>query len=352
MKRARIFGVRALALCALSSFAATIVNAQKAIEFIKAVPEAPAFTFLGVSPSKVDRPGNLRDLGLSLQNGIGKSGKAGDGFALDASVWNLIPRFDLPLERYRSRNPLWYMLGNLQASIATIRTAGDDGDLQAALGLKSVIVDRGDPMLDEALTQKLAAGLSRCRPAQPGAGQSAACVDSVTADVIGEYTATNWNRPQLAIAAAWGYRFDNAEIKRRAWMGSDVWLVGALPLGGRFQLLGQSKYQRLTAEDSLPSYENVTAALRAVGGSASFNAFVEIAHEWRTPINGGKSGVVLNKDVGGWSSGVEFRLAANTWISTGLGSQFTALKEPERTVVFAAIKWGISSQARLGKLSK
>lgn len=343
---------RAVAVFCLVSIATTSAKAQKAIEFLKSVPETPAFTFLGVTPGKIDQPGSLRDLGVSLKNGVGKDGKAMEGFALDASVWNLIPGFDIPLDKYRSKNPFPYMLANLQASIATVRSSGDSADLVAAFGLKAVIIDHGDPMLDTALTRKLAAGLRSCIPAQPGAGQSAACVDSVTADVIGSYTSSRWNATQLAFAVALGNRFENSEIRRSAATGWDAWLVGGVPLGNKIHLLGQTKYQRRTAEDTVPSYAALTAGVRAVGGSSTFNGFVELAHEWRTPKGGGKDGLLINKDVGGWSAGLEFRLAANTWVSTGVGSQYTALKEPERTVVFATVKWGLSSNSRLGKLSK
>lgn len=337
------------ALCA-SSVAPEAGTAQnKPVEFIKAVPNAPALSFLAVTPSKIERPGNLRDLGVAIMNGVGEDGKAQQGFVFDASVWNLIPGYDIPLDAYR-KNPVKYAIANLQASLGTVRTAGDSADLMGAFGVKAVIFDRGDPMLDPKVTKALAAGMKTCVPDQPGEGQSVACVDSVAADIVGKYTIRHWNASQLAVAAAWGTRFDNAEFDKGSYAGMDGWLVGAVAVGTNLQLLSQATYKQRTAFDSLPGYRALNTGVRLIGGSSTFNGFIEVAREWRTPKENAQRPLVVDENVSGWSAGTEFRLAANTWISTGLGTQFTALGKSDRTVVFANVKWGISSESRINKL--
>lgn len=338
------------AVCASSVLAAEQSASQtKPIEFIKAIPDAPAFTFLAVTPSKIERPGNLRDLGVAIMSGVGEDGRAQQGFAVDASVWNLIPGYDIPLDAYR-KNPVKYAMGNLQASIGTVRAAGDSSDLMGAFGLKAVIVDRGDPMLDPEVTRALASGLKTCVPDQPGQGETATCVDSVAADIVGNYTITHWNATQLAVAAVWGTRLQNAEIDRRSSAGMDGWMVGALAVGTNLQLLGQATYKQRTAFDSVPGYRALNTGVRLIGGSSTFNGFIEMAREWRSPGKEERRPLVVDRDVGGWSAGAEFRLAANTWIATGLGTRFTALDKPDRTEIFASVKWGISSESRINKL--
>jgi hypothetical protein len=328
--------------------APTAGSAQQPVEFLKAVPDAPAFTFLGVTPAKVDRPGSLRDLGVALTSGVGQDGKAQEGFALDASLWNLIPGYDIPLAEYKG-NRVKYAMANLQGSIATVRASGDSSDLMAAIGLRTVLYDGSDPLVDTAVTNGLARGLRDCPPSQPGQGPSLACVDSVTESVISE-ASKNWNAPLLAVAAAFGTRFENAEIDRSTSAGKDAWVVGAYGLGSSIQLLGQATYKDRPAVDTVPAYTAVNAAVRIIGGSPTFNAFAEWGREWRSADEDAGRPFVIDEEVGGWSAGLEFRLATNTWISTGVGTRFDAIASPDRTVVIANIKWGIASEARLANL--
>lgn len=352
MRRARSTGTGLLLAAALATLPAHARAQAGAAEFMKAVPDAPAFTFLSVTPSKIERPGNLRDLGVSVLSGLGEDGNPRQGIAIDASVWNLIPGYNVPLESYRS-SLLSYIMGNLQASFATAMSGGEPGDLSAAFGLKTVIVDQGDPLRSESVIQAVAAGLRACRDraSQPGMGAGLeACTDSVAEQNILEYTSEKWNAAQLAVAAAFGGRFLDREVDRGEYAGLDGWLTGSLPIGTKFQLLGQATYKHRTAVDTVPAYDALNTGVRLIGGSSTFNVFGELAREWRSPDGGGS--LVVDKEISGWSAGVELRIASNTWISTGLGTQFASLDQPDRTFVVANVKWGLSSRARLGTLQQ
>ena len=56
---------------------------------------------------------------------------------------------------------------------------------------------------------------------------------------------------------------------------------------------------------------------------------------------------MTKKHAGNWSAGVEFLATPNLWISTGVGDAYAAVEGPDRVVVFADIKWGLSQKARL-----
>jgi len=56
-----------------------------------AVPDAPAFTFLGVTPNSISRPGTARQLAVGQSNSIDSSGCAEQGIAIDFAPWFLIP---------------------------------------------------------------------------------------------------------------------------------------------------------------------------------------------------------------------------------------------------------------------
>lgn len=349
LRRARCAVAALAAVSALSMHRPDALAAQsRAVDFATALPASPAQAFLGAAPTQVQTPGNLRDFGAALLSAVGEEGRAEEGFALDASVWNLIPGFDVPLADYRT-NRLKYALANLQLSLATVRSGGADGDLRAAFGLKAVLLDQGDPLLSDDVTRRLAAGLAGCRPAQPGAGQSIACVDSVTADVIGEYTTARWNATQLSAAVAWGTRFPQAELGRGTYGGLDAWLLGAYGLGTRLQLIGQGVYKSRERADTVPQYQALNLGARLVAGSATFNAFGELAREWRSTSDQ-PGAVALDSDLGGWSAGVELRIAANTWLATGLGTRFDALATADRVVVIANIRWGVTSAARMDRM--
>jgi hypothetical protein len=317
---------------------------------MKAVPDAPAFTFLSVTPGRIERPGSVRDLGVAVLNGIGDDGNPTQGIAIDASLWNLIPGYDVPLATYQS-NRLAYILANLQASIGSAMAGGDSSNLNAAIGFKAVLVDQGDPLLSDSLVQAVAAGLASCRDEldQPGmSAQVAACNDSVAVQNIARYTGRRWNAAQLAVAAAAGASFLNGEVDRGEFSGMDAWLVGSLPVGSKLQVLGQATYKRRADVQTSPSYTAFNAGVRVIGGSSTFNLFGEWGREWRTADE--DNVVALDEDLSGWSAGIEFRLAPNVWIATGLGTHFDSLDQPDRTFLIANVKWGISDQARLANI--
>ena len=66
------------------------------------VPESPAFTFLGISPTKVSRASNARDLGAALLNSVDSTGHLLTGVALGATVWTLLPDINIGPETYRT----------------------------------------------------------------------------------------------------------------------------------------------------------------------------------------------------------------------------------------------------------
>ena len=317
------------------------------VEFVTAVPDAPAYTFLTVSPSQIQRPGTLRDLGVALLNGIGADGQAQQGFALDATTWTLVPGLSIGLERYRT-SPLAYMLANTQLSLATARSSGTGSDTDVALGVHITLLDRGDPMRDPAVTDRLGTDLLTCAPDQPGEELSLACVDSVTATAFASYTQEHWLQPRLSVATAVGGTFLDSDVRRSRSAGVEAWAVGALPILSRGQLVAQARVGQRPERDSIPAFCGADVAARLVLGSGTFNLFAEVVGEHRSF----EDEPLAVSDGGGlsWSGGLEFRMMPNTWVSTGFGSQYGVLGEPDRTLVFGHIRWGITSVERIGDL--
>src|SRR5690349_21759986 len=95
---------------------------SSAAQLTYAIPESPAFTFLGVAPTKVTRASSPRDLGAALTTAIDSTGRVVNGVAIGATVWTLLPDVAIPLRTYRS-NGFAYALANSHLSLGTARAS-------------------------------------------------------------------------------------------------------------------------------------------------------------------------------------------------------------------------------------
>lgn len=144
----------AVALC-LPTFAASaqMDESQKKESLVRAlqIPETPAFSILEVTPSEVTRPGTGRDLAVGLLQGLDAYGNMQSGIAFEFSPY-LINNRDISLSSYRE--DLWAKVASrTKLSFATSKGADEkDKSLRAALGLRTTLLDFGDPYLENAET--------------------------------------------------------------------------------------------------------------------------------------------------------------------------------------------------------
>lgn len=331
-----------------------VVLTQEVPEFLSAVPGTPALTFLGTSLSAVERPGNLRDLGVSIISGVG--GSSGQGFGLDASLWTLSPSLSISLQDYQD-SWLRYVLANTQISLGVVREDEEEADTEVALGIRATLVDRGDPMADPEFTEQLGNAVLSCAPDRPGQSRRVECVDSVTAAnfaAISEQSKTGWRRLRVSVAVASGGRLPETSFTRMRYGGLDSWLVAGVPALRYGHLAAQAKYRYRPTRDSVPTYSEWSLGARLFVGSPTFNAFGEYILAWRSPkeeSTGAEPAPRVDQRDGRWSVGFELRVASDLWISTGLGARYDALDRPDRSVVFANLKWGVASTNRINSLS-
>jgi len=323
----------------------TTAAAVEQAEFSGAVPESPAFTFLGVSPARIERPGAARDFALALLNGVDAAGRAQQGFALEVSPWYLVPGYAIGLDAYQ-RSWFKYMVANAQHSLGTARAAGDSGSTDLATGLRLTLLDRGDPMRSRAFTKALGDTVLRaCAPETPGVAVEPACVGKVAAAQFTAWTAGHWNARRLSFAVATGLRFVGSATGNSRYRGIRFWLAGANPIGRSGQAVAQVAYTQQPAEGGDSRFSRVSYGVRILAGSPSFNVFAELLGDSRFATSDG-----TNDKSGSWAGGIEARVGRNLWISTGLGSQFSTLRVPDRVIVIANVRWGIASAARLRSL--
>jgi hypothetical protein len=317
------------------------------------VPESPAFTFLGITPSKVTRSSNTRDLGATLINSIDSTGKMLNGVALSATLWTLLPNVDVNLKSYQHD---WktYALANAQLSFGAVRASGDTADTELALGLRTTFVDGSDPMRDPVFVHSLSAALTDCTtitrpPPFPGdpapvTPDSSAihCVEDANSALRTDWFKKNWNKPSLAWGVGLGWRVPRSEFGAMDAMGVSTWVSGSYPFGASGQLLGQLQFDHRTQRGTLGPTDVLTYGLRGSRGTKGYNLFFEVVgtERLKTAPQSSQSNVQ-------WSGGVEFQAGQDYWLSTGFGKRYTAFGEPDRVVLIANLRWGISSKTRL-----
>ena len=335
----------AVLLLALLAGLAPAALAQKPY----AIPEAPAFTFLGVTPARIDRPTTPRDFFTDVLSAVDSTGAVQQGFALDVAPWSLIPGLAIPLSEYQG-NPFKYALANTTVSLGTVRSAGSTAATDVGLGLRITLLNRGDPMTDPAFTSGLATALAPClatvMPDTPEE-QILTCAVNAVQPRRAAWLKDHWNQYAVSVAAATGLRLDESRFTDREFLGWAVWSTAALPfLNRRGQLLAQLRYERRNNLGAADEDTNLfTYGARAFYGSSTVNLFAEVVG-----INDSESVVHGEANSGRWSGGVEFRASDTLWLSTGFGSAFADAGMAEQTFLIAGLRWDIASRPRLTSL--
>lgn len=326
------------------------------------LPDAPAATFLGASAGSITRPATPRDLLFALSSGIDEHGNARQGFALEATPFALVPGFHVSLDRYREHGfAPSYLLANLQVSIAATRAAGDSGATEVAYGVHLIVLDDADPMRDDALLDELGDSVTSCRPRAPAPGIPPAdsarditpelrdiltgrrdarlrCLTQRTRTPVHRFVREHWNASAVSLAYAGGERFGGSLLARRRHLGDRIWGTAALRLGKHAQGALYADYTHQRPVDDQPAYDAATGGLRGTVGSPSIDAFGEWLVQWRAAT----SGVAARAHA--WSAGIEVRAADALWLSAGFGTRFARDAAPERVLLLAGLRWGISTR--------
>lgn len=330
------------------------VAAQESTSLSDVVPESPAFTFLGANPSKVNHPYTPRDLAATLLSAVDSSGGLKQGFALGVTPWYLIPGIRITPEEYAA-NRLKYLLAWTQLSLGTVRSSGDSASTDLALGIRMTLLDRGDPWTDRNFAPDVEAVFEACRLEHPSNSATldevekarAACIREKFKALRDAWVERHKSTVSLSLGAATGWRFDQSRVSDRDNMGWSAWAALGWRREKRWRVIGQLQYDYRSAIDSQPSGKTLAYGARAALGSERLNTFVEVVGTRGFSLPAG-----ADKGKGNWSWGIEARIAENTWLSTGLGSTFDDQDAPERIVVIANIRWGITSAARLSHFTE
>ena len=306
-----------------------------------AVPESPAFTFLGTSPAKVSQPGTARDLALHLVNAFDDEGRVRQGFALEIRPAYLRP---IPLEKYRG---YWSRLVyNAQVSLGTVQTPGSDGATDLALGLRLTLLDRSDRMLDEGYVDMLREVINGCKPAAPGEpkAKALACMAEASKKAREEWLGEHWNALRVSVAFATGWGSPGSVLEDSTSIGWSAWAAGSVPLSSKGQLVGQLQYTN-RPHDAVPkdgAPRELKFGGRAFVGSGRINAYLEVTGTKRYEVPAG-----ADPAGNSWSGGLEVRVADLVWIAAGFGSSFGTTGSTPRFSVLANLRFAVSDESRI-----
>jgi len=257
------------------------------------VPDAPAFLFLGVSPSSVDQPTTPQKLAASIANAADSSGKVKSGLALGIAPAQFLNKWiGTTLTEYQNPAPFnpAYILWNSSLSVGTARAQEDTASTDLGMGWRSVIWDESDLLRDTAATNAIYHAVqTKCgqppvaggRP--PGPAAIAACADSayqLAAKAWADSGGGVWNHGGLATAGALGWRMINSQTSRMLPIGWSWWLAGSHNLGTNWLLTSlEARYdnRRPLAANSTITEREWSLGGRALMGTARIDAFLDLA---------------------------------------------------------------------------
>ena len=331
--------------------AAAARSPSNALTIDYAVPPSPAFTFLGISPTEVTRPGTLRQLAVALLNVIDTAGTVRQGVAIDVIPYQLIRGRRLTIQRYRE-SLLIRLLANTQVSFATVRSAGDSSATDIGIGLRTAFIDRSDmrrsTALNDLIAKTLVGALAECPVSAIRSDSTcarkwrAANIEAANRSIDSLRTAfrdSNWNalRVEIGLGTGWTALQSRSNDTRR--LGVGLWTAAAFPLGRRVQLLGSGQWRR---RETPEPHDLFSGGAKLFVGSATFNLFVEGVYLHQDSVAGATDEAFYRL-----SFGTELRLAADVWIEVGFGSSVGIAGAPERLFSLANIKWGLGDRPKL-----
>jgi hypothetical protein len=190
-------------------------------------------------------------------------------------------------------------------------------------------------------------------PEQPSAagGKQRAClarqkrmldsklVDSTYHDI--QELRTNWRTRRVVVAFALGTRLVNSSFSERHALGWSVWALGSNPLGRWGMVVGSLAFRRQHNLPNSPAFSSLRYGGRALVGSTGVNGFLEVVGESRFDEEPG-----VDDSGTSWSTGLEVRLMPGLWLSTGFGQRYAEADAPDRVVVLANLRWGVSAEPR------
>ena len=304
------------------------------------IPDAPAFTLLGVTPSTIDRPATLTNVGAAVANLITPNGTVRSGAAIEVSPFamGLLDR----ASAYDYTTSFWTRL--LYRSALSLGTVSDSATALApaqsrlAFGVRLTLIDESDPLLASSYRALVHRVIADCRKMEGPAERAACEVENYKKEAQAELKAqaVRWNAGGLSIAAAQSIAFSESRIQDGEADQFAAWTTGALPIGTIFQGVIGAKYVRNFKTDST----SLTLSERNRIGSQNFRGSLELSYTFNDP-----------KDLPGprfeVNTGMELKVSDKVWLCANVGGSFDQASEVVSIFALSNIKWSLEPNPKL-----
>ena len=330
------------------------------------VPESPAFTVLGVTPSTVVRPGSPKAFATALLNGLDQNGNFQTGLAFDFTPYMMFNGENITIKDY-NEHYLTRLLSRTQFSFASTKGASaDDNATRLAVGLNLTLWDRGDPRVyhpergDDDVLQCFANSLQlppiiapNTPPAQINQiNEANKAVNDNLADACRDRARkANWNRSSWVIAYAPSWISKTGDTTGYKWNGGAAWtsiaygFEGISALERIAQLIFHARYRsRERAPDPANAGRFLTQnstffGARFRAGSPKFGLNFEDTFI-RTHVLGGKT-----DNLHRFSIGAEARITDNLYFVISSGGHVGADNGQQRGFVMSSFKYGFNPKS-------
>jgi hypothetical protein len=299
------------------------------------VPDAPAFTILGITPATIDRPATITKLGSAIANIVTDKGTVRSGVALEVSLRGLglldRRRYHDYATQFATR-----FLARTALSIASVSdsaTAMTPAQTRLALGLRLVIFDESDPLLAASYVAEVNQAIKDCAPLKENPGEQAKCEVKKYNEMETKGAVIRWNYGGLAIGAAQSTAFQEARIKDGEADQFGAWLTGAFGVSTWLQQSLGAKYVRGFAADT----HVATFAERTRVGTEHFRGSLEVSYA----INSPKDSDVPKGQV---SLGTELKISDAVWLVANVGGAINDASDVASLFAISNLKWNLESK--------
>ena len=311
------------------------------------VPDAPAFTILGITPSQITRPRTPNEAGAALGTAIGMDGKLHAGAAIEFAPGLLLHAPDLS----EYQHIFYRIIHNAQLSLGTssspisgaTTTSGASSPTDLAIGFRLTIYDPTDPLLDRKLMDAYKQAFSgRPSPVFPTSGGAPADFDSDLQSKISKLKSDAekkaWNATSVQIAAAYLWTSPDSSLKSMSRKGWATWLIGSEALWGWGQAIEVFRVINNTSAGIDPG-TTLVAGGRLVVGGPRWGVSAEAAYNHLYAESPG-----TNDGWGQATAAVEMNLTSSSWLEISFGDTFDKQGQNDRFFSLANLKWAIDSK--------
>lgn len=333
------------------------------------IPESPGFAILGLSPQTVDHPRTLRELALSLKNGIDENGTYKAGLAIDFAPLQLWADDSLAAylgttemakvpETY-SFNSWSQVLTGTNVSVATTQgTSDDDRSFKLGFGLHVPLIDHSDGRNDYALIRCYGDVFADVWAQNPTPGN----LDKIDLNVPKEKAkrcfdtraSLRWNASVWTVSAGYSLAAESGEFNESRPGARGLWTSygygferGPKVLRDHAQVILHAKwlYKELVTDPEndgkLIERDNALVGTALRIGSDAFNASLQGSYSWIDDRTNGQQDEIQRLAIG-----IEYRVAKDVWLVATVGGKSGDRTSGTDSFVLGELKFGSATSSQ------